>query len=162
MEGIYKELYSFLSSENVEEMKMPSFQEWLKWYLDNNLVKIERNELGQIIKAVFIRRLNTNDIIDFPEYLHPDIPNVDKITKFYIDRPDGNVYYCELLVDKTENIDDLKIENLNFAFLWAKERFHIDSVNPNDLLFYYKKGQKVRINLREIQGLINKILNYQG
>lgn len=162
MEGIYKELYSFLSSENVEEMKMPSFQEWLKWYLDNNLVKIERNELNQIIKAVFIRRLNTNDITDFPEYLHPDIPNIDKITKFYIDRPDGNVYYCELLVDKTENIDDLKIENLNFAFLWAKERFQIVTINPSDLLFYYKKGQKVRINLKDMQGLINKILNYQG
>jgi hypothetical protein len=160
MQEIYEELYTFLVSENVQETKVHCFKSWLMWYIENNLYNIQRAQDGSIEKVVFIRRLNSNDIAEFPDYLHPDIVNVDQITKYNLHRPDGNVFYCELLVDKIEKIDDLKIENMKFAFEWAKNHFNINSISPADLLFYYKKGHKVKIPLKDMQTLIGKILNY--
>jgi hypothetical protein len=164
MQGIYEELYTFLLAENVEETKVYCFKDWLTWYIENNLYHIQKNQDGSIEKVVFIRRLNSNDIAEFPEYLHPEIPNVDKITKYNLHRPDGNIFYCELLVDKIEKVDDLKIENMKFAFEWAKNRFNIttDQLSPADILLYYKKGHKAKITLRDMSTLIDKILNYSS
>jgi hypothetical protein len=160
MQEIYEELHTFLVSENVQETKVYCFKDWLMWYIDNNLYHIQRAQDGSIEKVVFIRRLNSNDTVEFPDYLHPDIVNVDQITKYNLHRPEGNIFYCELLVDKVEKIDDLKIENMKFAFEWAKNRFNMNQVSPADYLFYYKKGHKVKIALKEMETLINKILNY--
>jgi hypothetical protein len=49
---------------------------------------------------------------------------------------------------------------MKFAFEWAKNRFNINNIDPADLLFYYKKGHKVKIPLRDMESLISKILNY--
>lgn len=159
MEGIYEELYTFLLSENVEECKLHCFKEWLKWYIDNDLYHVQRDSNNNLIKAVFLRKLNSDDIRDFPEYLHPETPKIDSVTKFYTHRPEGNVFYCELLADKNQNIKDLKIENLNFAFSWAINKFNIGSIDPSQILLYYKKGDKVRIPLKDIEDVI---LRYKG
>lgn len=159
MEGIYEELYTFLLSQNVEECKIHCFKEWLKWYIDNDLYHIERDADGNLVKAVFLRRLNSNDIQEFPEYLHAEIVNIDLVTKFYLHRPEGNVFYCELLADKNQNVKDLKIENLNFAFSWAINKFNVQSIDPSQILLYYKKGDKVNINLKDIEDVVSR---YRG
>ena len=159
MQGIYEELYGFLLSENVEESKVYCFKEWLKWYIDNDLYHVERDSNGDLIKAVFLRRLNSADIQDFQEYLHPEIPNIDLVTKFYLHRPEGNVFYCELLADKNQNIKDLKIENLNFAFSWAINKFNVQSIDPSQILLYFKKGDKVKIDLKDIEDVVAR---YRG
>ena len=162
MQGIYEELYTFLISEDIPEAKLYNFKDWINWYIENNLYHIRRAQDGSIEKVLFIRRLNTYDIAEFPEYLHPELLNVDKIIKHNLHRPDGNVFYCELLVDKVEKIDDLKIENMKFAFEWAANHFNINvnDISPADLLLYYKKGQKVQMPLKDMKDLIQKILNY--
>lgn len=162
MQGIYEELYTFLISEDVPETRVADFKGWLNWYIENNLYHIQRSADNSIEKLVFIRRLNSNDVSEFPDYLHAYIPNVEKITKFNLHRPDGNIFYVEMLVDKIEKIDDLKIENMKFAFEWAKNRFNINPIdlNPSDLLLFYKKGQKVSMQLKDMQELIVKILDY--
>ena len=160
MEKIYEELYTFLSSERIPEVECHCFKDWLTWYVENNLYNIQRAQDGSIEKAVFIRRLNSNDIAEFPDFAHPGIPNIEKVMKYNLHRPDGNIFYCELLVDKIEKIDDLKIENMKFAFEWAKNRFNMNQVSPADYLFYYKKGQKVKMSLKDMETLIVKILNY--
>jgi len=158
MQGVYEELYTFLVSKNVEETKLYCFKDWLTWYIDNNLYHVQRNENGQIEKVFFIRRLNSNDISEFPDYIHPDLPNIDKITKYYLHRPEGNVFYGELLIDDKNN-DDLKVENLNFAFTWAINKFNPPIIDPSYILLYYKKGHKVKMNMKDIEDIISR---YRG
>jgi len=159
MEATYQELYGLCHDEKVEEIRMPQFNSWLKWYITNKLVHVLKGEDGKIKKVIFLRRLDQEDINLFPDYLHPDLPNVNEITKFYVHRTDGKVFYCELLIDTEESIDDLKMENLQFAFEWAKTRFNISNIT-DEMLLFYKKGNKINMPLKEIEALIVKILNY--
>lgn len=164
MEATHKEIYDFLLQENVEETKLSSFSDWVKWFIDNNLYHIERDSQGKMIKVLFLRKLDAEDVENFPDFLHPEIPSVDKVTKFYLHKDDGKIFYCDLLVDKIEKDNDLKMENLNFAFEWTFSRFNfkVSDITDEHILLFYNKGKKTIFKLKDLEKLISKILNYQG
>jgi len=154
-------LYDFLLKNNVIELNMESFQSWFNWFVDKDLINIEVDEQNNISKALFIRKLYDEDVENFPLYSNINMGNIEKTLKFYIHRPDGNVYYLDLLVDQKRNYNNYIFDNYKFMFIYLKNKFNFEynNIKENEKVIYFKSGRKTVIHLCEHKKIILQMIN---
>lgn len=153
-------LYSFLLEKDVPELKMNPFQSWLDWYLKEDLINLEIDEKGNIKKALFIRKLYDEDVENFPLHANINMGDIEKTLKFYTHRPDGNIYYIDLLINKDKNYNNYIFQNYKFGFLYLIKRFNFNpyKIKENEKLIYFKEGRKTITNFYDHQEAIITII----
>lgn len=153
-------LYNFLLEKTPLELKMKSFQSWFDWYVQQDLINIEFDEKNNISKVLFIRKLYDKDIECFPLYASINMGDLEKIFKFYTHRPDGNVYYVELLLDREKDHNYI-FNNYRFGFLYIIKKFNFNpyEIKENERILYFKKGRRTITNLCEHKESISTIIN---